>query len=107
MKKIILRKLTNCTTKGRVLNREDVSEIEPLLLDVFKDGKRVYELPGIEAIRERRKADIERLDPGIRRLMNPHIYHVSLSKKLCAMKEVLIRSVVRNSNENNEADLTA
>jgi nicotinate phosphoribosyltransferase len=106
MKKIVLRKPIDCTTKGRVLNREDVSEIEPLLIDVMKDGKRVYELPGIEELREQRKADIEHLDPGIRRLMNPHIYHVSLSKKLCAMKVALIRSVVRNGNENNDVDVT-
>jgi nicotinate phosphoribosyltransferase len=35
-------------------------------------------------------ADIERLDPGVLRIMNPHIYHVSLSQKLWDLKQKLI-----------------
>ena len=27
-------------------------------------------------------ADVELLDPGVRRIMNPHIYHVSLTNRL-------------------------
>jgi nicotinate phosphoribosyltransferase len=30
------------------------------------------------------------LDPGIRRLVNPHIYHVSLSQELWELKQNLI-----------------
>lgn len=96
LKKIILRKASDCT-KGRVLDQSEVSEIEPLLVDILKEGRRVYQLPAIEEIRRYRRCDIERLDAGIRRLMNPHIYHVSLSQRLCDMKQALIRSV-RNGN---------
>lgn len=101
MKKIVLRKPSDCTAKGRVLNAEDVSEIEPLLADVLKGGKIVYEMPAIEESRQRRKTDIERLDPGIRRLMNPHIYHVSLSQKLCTLKVQLIRTMRDGNIQNN------
>jgi nicotinate phosphoribosyltransferase len=38
----------------------------------------------------RASQDVEALDPGIRRLVNPHIYHVSLSQKLWDLKEGLI-----------------
>jgi nicotinate phosphoribosyltransferase len=34
---------------------------------------------------------VARLDPGVRRLVTPHIYHVSLSQKLWDLKQELIR----------------
>jgi nicotinate phosphoribosyltransferase len=48
----------------------------------------------IEAMRARRHADIERLDPGVKRLINPHIYHVSLTENLWKLKQSLIESLV-------------
>jgi nicotinate phosphoribosyltransferase len=33
---------------------------------------------------------VERLDPGIRRLVNPHVYHVSLTQSLWELKQRLI-----------------
>jgi len=80
-------------SKLRVLKGEDISGIEPLLIKVLDEGKLVYDLPSIEEIRARRVSDIERLDPGVRRIMNPHFYHVSLSEKLWALKHDLIESV--------------
>src|SRR3990172_296616 len=81
-------------TKFRVLNREGIAEFEPLLVDVWKEGKFQGDLPTIEEIRERRKTDVSRLDPGVRRLMNPHIYHVSLSKRLWNLKQELIAAAL-------------
>jgi nicotinate phosphoribosyltransferase len=52
----------------------------------------VRELPGIEEMRAQRRADTERLDPGVRRIMNPHIYHVSLTGRLWDLKQELITS---------------
>jgi nicotinate phosphoribosyltransferase len=49
-------------------------------------------LPGIDAIRERRERDIEQLDPGVKRLMNPHEYHVSLTQRLWDLKQEMIQS---------------
>jgi nicotinate phosphoribosyltransferase len=82
--------------KSRVVNQTDLTEIEPLLVEVLRDGKLVYELPTIEAMREQRKADIDRLDTGVRRLVNPHIYHVSLTQRLWDLKQNLIESVRKN-----------
>ncbi len=76
-----------------VVDPSNISEIEPLLVDVLRDGKLVCALPSIEEMRERRRADVQRLDPGVKRLVNPHIYHVSLSERLWNLKQELIESV--------------
>lgn len=80
-------------TKYRVLMRETISAIEPLLVKVIDQGGVVYDFPSIEDIRELRSQDMDRLDSGVKRIVNPHIYHVSLSKKLWNLKQDLIRSV--------------
>lgn len=82
------------TSKYRELRSESVTEVESLLVDILRDGKLVAELPPIDGLRERRDADVERLDPGVRRLMNPHIYHVSLSEKLWKIKQELVASAL-------------
>jgi nicotinate phosphoribosyltransferase len=41
---------------------------------------------------------VRRLDPGVRRLMNPHIYHVSLTQELWDLKQDLIRSAAAKSH---------
>ena len=41
-------------------------------------------------MRERRVADLESLDVGVRRLVNPHIYHVSLTEQMKALQLNLI-----------------
>ncbi|MEE9188638.1 MAG: hypothetical protein V3U36_04650, partial [Anaerolineales bacterium] len=82
------------TSKYRELKSESVTEVESLLVDILRDGEMVAELPPIEGLRKRRDADVERLDPGVRRLMNPHIYHVSLSDRLWNMKQDLVASAL-------------
>jgi nicotinate phosphoribosyltransferase len=88
----------------RSLIRQEIDEIEPLLVHVLDGGTLVYDLPSIEEMRERRRADIERLDPGVKRLINPHIYHVSLTQRLWELKQALIESTLRN-NDAQSADL--
>ena len=92
MSQIVLRHPSN-HTKYRTLNRNEVTEIEPLLVDILREGKLVYDLPLIEDMRKQREADMARLDLGVRRLMNPHLYHVSLSPGLWALKQDLIESM--------------
>jgi nicotinate phosphoribosyltransferase len=78
----------------RTLKQEDLSEIEPLLVDILQEGKLIYDLPPIDEMRQRRQADVGRLDPGVRRLLNPHIYHVSLTSRLWDLKQQLIRAAL-------------
>jgi nicotinate phosphoribosyltransferase len=77
--------------KFRSINKKDVSEMEPLLVDITKEGKVVYNFPSIEELRNQRISDLEKLDSGVKRLINPHYYHVSLSQNLWNLKEDLIR----------------
>ncbi|MFM8321238.1 MAG: nicotinate phosphoribosyltransferase [Chloroflexota bacterium] len=77
--------------KQRTLRREQLQECEPLLVQALHQGRRLVDPPDIESMRALRRSDVERLDPGVRRIMNPHIYHVSLSQKLWDLKQTLIR----------------
>ena len=81
-------------SKYRELQRDSVAEVESLLVEILRQGQLVADLPPIEVLRARRDADVERLDPGVRRLMNPHIYHVSLSERLWEKKQELIASAL-------------
>jgi nicotinate phosphoribosyltransferase len=83
---------------NRVLAGTAVSHIEPLLTTVWQEGQLVYDLPSLEQIRQQRRDDIERLDSGVRRLINPHIYHVSLSPKLWQLKQSLIADFKRQDS---------
>jgi len=94
---IVLRHPTD-HTKYRILAKENLSKVERLLVEVLKEGSLVYPMPSIEEMRHRRVEDVERLDTGVRRIMNPHIYHVSLSQRLWDLKQELIKSAI-NGNE--------
>jgi nicotinate phosphoribosyltransferase len=77
----------------RRLDARSISEIEPLLVDIMHEGQLVYELPSIEAMRALRDRDLERLDSGVKRIMFPHIYHVSLTGRLWELKQELVREL--------------
>ncbi|MCF7916339.1 MAG: nicotinate phosphoribosyltransferase [Candidatus Omnitrophica bacterium] len=81
--------------KQRVIKKEDILKSEKLHQEIIKNGKVVYDFPVIDKIRETRKDDLELLDSGVKRLINPHRYHVSLSKGLWNQKKELINSVRR------------
>ncbi|MCC6190485.1 MAG: nicotinate phosphoribosyltransferase [Anaerolineales bacterium] len=82
-------------TRFRSLRQAEVSAAEPLLQDVLVEGRLAVDQPSLEAMRALREADLNRLDPGVKRLMNPHIYHVSLSEKLWRQKQALIAAAQR------------
>jgi nicotinate phosphoribosyltransferase len=79
------------------LTREEITEIEPLQVDVLVEGKLVYDPPHLEVLRRQRQADVARLDPGVLRLVNPHVYHVSLTQRLWELKQELIESAMEKS----------
>jgi len=79
--------------RRRRLSGDDVAEIESLHEEVFVDGVRMEEPADLETLRNRRVADLKRLDPGVKRLMNPHLYHVSLSEGLWNHKAELVRRI--------------
>jgi len=84
-------------TRYRTLERQDVSRVERLHAAVLDGGQTVYTQPSIDDMRACREDDLGHLDPGVKRLMNPHIYHVSVSQRLWALKQELIGAARPNS----------
>ena len=39
-------------------------------------------------------ADVEALDPGVRRLVNPHTYHVSITDELFDLRQRLLGQLI-------------
>jgi len=78
-------------TKQRTLDESEIDHVERLLVPVIQDGTIVADHPDISEMRKIRERDTEALDPGVRRIVHPHTYHVSLSKKLWDLKQSLIK----------------
>ncbi len=95
MERIILRHPIEMHSR-RCLEQGEISKIEPLLVEVLREGRLVYELPTLEEIRKVRLYDRSALDPGVRRLMNPHTYHVSLTQRLWDLKQDLIKDTSKD-----------
>lgn len=77
-------------TKSRTIEKNEISTIEYLHNEIIRNGRLIYPFPSLTQIREVRQKDIDRLYPGVKRLINPHIYHVSLSDKLWRLKNNLV-----------------
>jgi nicotinate phosphoribosyltransferase len=75
-------------TKQRKLSNGLV--YEDLLIPIMKEGKLVYDLPSLESIRQRVREQLPRFHEGIKRFVNPHVYHVGLEKGLYEFKTNLI-----------------
>jgi len=61
-----------------------------LMVQIFKEGKPVYESPDVMSIREFALNETERLWPEVLRFENPHTYYVDLSYNLWNMKQELL-----------------
>jgi nicotinate phosphoribosyltransferase len=67
-----------------------VQRVETLLAPVMRGGKIVAEFPDLRALQERARANLLSLDATFRRILNPHVYKVSLSEALKDLKYRLI-----------------
>lgn len=77
------------TWKRKTLTDFTATELQ---VQVFKDGRQVYELPTLDAIRTHCANEIESMWDEIRRFTNPHNYYVDLSEKLWQVKHDLIKA---------------
>lgn len=82
---------------NRCVEVKKLSRMEELSESIIEEGEIVYSFPSIHEIRKKRESDMEYLDPGVRRVINPHLYHVSLTEKLFRMKENLIKSKLKKN----------
>lgn len=79
-------------SKHRQIMQSELTEIEPLHKTILQDCQLRYEFPSLEEMRQQRDRDLNRLYPGVRRLINPHTYHISLTKRLWQLKQDMIES---------------
>jgi nicotinate phosphoribosyltransferase len=75
---------------SQVIARRDISRIEPLQNVVFNDEVRSHETTAIDELAARCAADLDVLDIGVRRLVNPHRYHVSITDRLHRLRRDLV-----------------
>lgn len=71
--------------------------IKPLLAEIFKDGKLVYNEPTLEETRRYCLEQVDLLWDEVKRFENPHNYYVDLSVKLWNIRQSLLGEK-RNSN---------
>lgn len=63
----------------------------PLLVKIFDQGKRVYDLPSTEHIKQYHKQQMNTLWDELKRLNKPHQYYVDLSLPLWTLRDKLMR----------------
>lgn len=74
----------------RTLRREELSRVERLRV-ALPHGPDAPPEETIAEMRLRRDQDLEHLDDGVKRMVNPHLYHVSLTRRLWELKQRLVR----------------
>jgi len=79
------------TGDSRFFTLGDYAGITPLLTLRMKDGRILADSPRVQALQARAMAELDRLDDTYKRLINPHVYRVSLSTGLRYLKARLIR----------------
>ncbi|WP_420452379.1 nicotinate phosphoribosyltransferase [Ilumatobacter sp.] len=79
---------------SQTIRRDSVSHVEVLHEVVFDDGRRPDPV-SIDELAQRCATDIDRLDVGVRRLVNPHRYHVSITERLDRLRRELVADAER------------
>ena len=72
------------------------TDCEDLLVPVFREGKRVYEVPSLEDARRRVREQLAMFHGGVKRFVNPHRYPVGLERSLHERKTELILEARRS-----------
>lgn len=67
-------------------------ELKELMVQIFKDGKLVYDMPSLKKICDREDKSIASFFPEYRRVVNTQEYKVDLSQKLWDLKHKLLNS---------------
>ena len=109
----------------RITSREDVSQLTelkmfhptytyinktvrnfeaiPLLVDIFKEGQLVYQLPPLSEIQEYARKNYDQLWDEYKRVLNPQHYPVDLAKDIWQDKMDLIEEMRNKANGEGEA----
>ncbi len=74
-------------------------DIKELYVDVFKDGKLVYDLPALEDIGKEHDRCSAEFFPEYKRVINTQYYKVDLSEKLWNLKNSLLEKELKTPHE--------
>lgn len=85
------------STWKRTLLKPGTFTVREIPVQVFKDGKCVYESPSVMEIRDICKKELNTVWEESKRLVNPHRVHVDLSQKLWDLKQELLDDYGKNS----------
>ena len=72
---------------------DDVVDATPLLEPFIQNGRVARELPSLQDSRRRTRDQLTQLHPTSRRLLNPHIYKVSISERTLDLRRKLREEV--------------
>lgn len=72
-----------------------------LLVPIFREGKRVYELPSLEEIRKYHREQLSLFWEEYLRILNPEEYPVDLSRDLWEEKQDLLKKIYTSIREEN------
>jgi nicotinate phosphoribosyltransferase len=67
-------------------------DAEPLLKMRIKGGRVLMEHPSLELLRSKVRKNLENLDQSYKRILNPHIYKVSITERLRTLKLELLQA---------------
>ncbi|MDR2942316.1 MAG: nicotinate phosphoribosyltransferase [Treponema sp.] len=77
----------------------DIENAEALLKKRLEGGCLCAELPSLDVIKAYASANLDRFDATYKRLLNPHIYKVSITEKLRQLKlELIEKNLTRRQN---------
>jgi nicotinate phosphoribosyltransferase len=77
---------------------------EPLLVKQMENGKTLTPSPSLPEIQQKVKDGLKCFDPSYKRILNPHIYKVSVTERLRTLKLDLIKTydcIVKNNERQN------
>jgi nicotinate phosphoribosyltransferase len=72
------------------------AKVEPILHEVMRGGEKAKTLPGIKESQQYLAHRLEHFDGTYLRLLNPHIYKVSVTERLKDLKLGLIKKYLRS-----------
>ena len=78
-------------------------EAVPLLVDIFKEGQLVYQLPTLSEIQEYARKNYDQLWDEYKRVLNPQHYPVDLAKDIWQDKMDLIEEMRNKANGEGDA----
>ena len=74
-----------------------------LMVEVFRGGKLVYDLPPLSVIRNYCKTEIDSMWDEVLRFDNPHNYYVDLSQKLWDLKHDMLSAYSKGTKDGRES----